>query len=167
MSCRQGSRASLIVEPQIAADRSARITDAFIGPQIYLFVFDGAPQTLDEHIVPPSAFAIHADRDALLSEHASEGQAGECSVDERPRRQALVRLRRYAAGRADNLGRWGVAPSILHGLPKGRVEGLVSMAGQVIAIEEQGPVAIPGGTLVPRAKRVEWVPNRNLRKFIF
>ena len=70
-------RASLIVEPQIAADRSARITDAFIGPQIYLFVFDGAPQTLDEHIVPPSAFAIHADRDALLSEHASEGQAGE------------------------------------------------------------------------------------------
>ena len=69
--------ASLIVEAQIAANRSARITDAFIGPQIYLFVFDGAPQTLDEHIVPPSAFAIHADGDALLSEQASEVQAGE------------------------------------------------------------------------------------------
>ena len=26
----------------------------------------------DEHIVPPSAFAIHADRDALLSEHAPD-----------------------------------------------------------------------------------------------
>jgi hypothetical protein len=69
--------ASLIVKAQIAADRCARITDAFIGPQIYLLVFDGAPQTLDEHIVPPSAFAIHADGDALLSGEASEGQAGE------------------------------------------------------------------------------------------
>ena len=59
------------------ANRSARITDAFVGPRIYLFVFDGPLQTLDEYIVPPSAFAIHADGDALLSEEASEGQAGE------------------------------------------------------------------------------------------
>jgi hypothetical protein len=39
-------RASLIVKAQIAANRSARISDAFISPQIYLFVFDGAPQTV-------------------------------------------------------------------------------------------------------------------------
>src|SRR5271169_2366944 len=32
---------------------------------------------LDEHIVPPSAFAIHADRDALSREDAGEGRAGE------------------------------------------------------------------------------------------
>ena len=70
-------RASLIVEAQIAANRSACITDAFIGPQIYLLVFDRAPQALDEHIVSPSAFTIHADGDALLSEEASEGQPGE------------------------------------------------------------------------------------------
>ena len=44
--------ASLIVEAQIAANRIVRVTDAFLGPQIYLFVFDGGPQTLDEHIVP-------------------------------------------------------------------------------------------------------------------
>ena len=44
-------RASFIVELQIAADRSACIADALIGSQIYLLVFDGAPQPLDEHIV--------------------------------------------------------------------------------------------------------------------
>src|SRR5580693_5392814 len=70
-------RASLIVEVQIAADRSTCIADAFISSQIDLLVFDGAPQPLDEHIVPPSAFAIHADRDALFSEDAGEGRAGE------------------------------------------------------------------------------------------
>ena len=70
-------RASRIVEAQIAADRSACIADALIGPQVYLLVLDGAPQPLDEHIVPPSAFAIHADGDALLSEDAGEGRAGE------------------------------------------------------------------------------------------
>ncbi len=57
--------------------RSAYVADAFIGPQVYLLVFDGAPQPLDEHIVPPGAFAIHADGDAVLSEDAGEGRAGE------------------------------------------------------------------------------------------
>ena len=63
-------RASFIVEVQIPADRSACIADVLIGPQIYLFAFDGAPQALDEHIVLPNALAIHADGDALLSEDA-------------------------------------------------------------------------------------------------
>ena len=48
-----------------------------LGPQIHLLVFDRAPQPLDEHVVPPGALAIHADRDAVALEHAGEGRAGE------------------------------------------------------------------------------------------
>ena len=54
-------RASWIVELQIAADRSACIADAVIGSQIYLLVFDGASQPLDEHIIPPGSAPVHAE----------------------------------------------------------------------------------------------------------
>ncbi len=40
-------RASLIVKEQIAADRSACITDAFIGPQIYQRTFDKPVRATD------------------------------------------------------------------------------------------------------------------------
>jgi hypothetical protein len=45
--------------------------------QIHLLVFDAAPQPLDEHVVAPGAFAVHADRNAVVGEHAGEGRAGE------------------------------------------------------------------------------------------
>ena len=32
----------------------------FVGVQIHLVVFDRAPQALDEHVVAPAAFAVHA-----------------------------------------------------------------------------------------------------------
>jgi hypothetical protein len=51
-----------ILEVEIVADRCARLADAVVGPQIYLLVFDAAPQPLDEHVVPPCVFAVHADR---------------------------------------------------------------------------------------------------------
>ena len=51
-------RSAAVVEIEIAADRSAGLADAVIGPQIHLLVFDAAPQPLDEDIVPPSAFAV-------------------------------------------------------------------------------------------------------------
>jgi hypothetical protein len=73
-----------IVEVEISADRVARLADAVIGPQVYLLVFDAAPQPLDEHVVPPSALAVHADGDAIVGEHAGEGRAGEL--------RALVRV---------------------------------------------------------------------------
>ena len=55
----------------------SRLADGFVGSQIDLLVFDAAPQPLDEDIVPPSPFAVHADGDAVAGEHAGEGRAGE------------------------------------------------------------------------------------------
>src|SRR5882672_11902194 len=66
-----------VVEVEVAADRSAGLADAVIGPQIHLLVFDAAPQPLDENVVPPSALAVHADRNAVVGEHTSECLAGE------------------------------------------------------------------------------------------
>ncbi len=46
--------------------------------QIHLFVFHRSPQPLDnKDVVPPTAFAIHADPDALGLEHVGEFGAGE------------------------------------------------------------------------------------------
>src|ERR1019366_5699832 len=50
-----------VVEVQVAADRSAGLADAVIGVQIHLLIFYAAPQPLDEDVVPPSPFAVHAD----------------------------------------------------------------------------------------------------------
>src|SRR5437763_12123077 len=69
--------AAAIIEVEVTADRVPRLANAFVGPQIYLLVFDAAPQPLDEHVVPPCSFAIHADRDAVAGERAGEGRAGE------------------------------------------------------------------------------------------
>ena len=66
-----------VVEGEIAADRSAGLADAVVGPQIHLLVFYAAPQPLDEDIVPPSPFAVHADRNVVVGEHAGEGRARE------------------------------------------------------------------------------------------
>lgn len=55
----------------------ASLADGFVGPQVNLLVFDAAPQPLDEHVVPPSAFTVHADGDAVAGERAGEGHAGE------------------------------------------------------------------------------------------
>src|SRR3979411_2710940 len=77
-------RSTAIVEIEISADRVSCLADAFVGPQIHLLVFDAAPQPLDEHVVPPGAFAVHADGDAVAGEQAGEGRAGEL--------RALVRV---------------------------------------------------------------------------
>ena len=61
----------------VAADRSASLGYAFVGPRIHLLVFDAALQALDEHVVPPSPFTVHADRNAVGGEHAREGRASE------------------------------------------------------------------------------------------
>ena len=71
---------SAIIKVQVAADRSAGVADAFVGPQIHLLVFNAAPQPLDEHVVPPSALAVHADRDPVFDQHAGERRAGELAA---------------------------------------------------------------------------------------
>jgi len=61
----------------VSAERSPRLGNAGIGPQVNLLVFDAPPEPFDEHIVPPRPFAIHADRDLVTSQQPREGQARE------------------------------------------------------------------------------------------
>src|SRR6516165_7031518 len=69
-----------IVEIEIASDGAAGFANAVIGPQIHLLVFDASPQTLDEHVVAPSALAIHADRYSPVGKRAGERRAGELAA---------------------------------------------------------------------------------------
>ena len=73
-------RASLIIEGQVVCEGGARFADAVVGFQVDLLVFDAAPQALDEHVVAPGAFAVHADRDAVIQQHAGVGDAGELAA---------------------------------------------------------------------------------------
>src|SRR6202022_4621608 len=77
-------RASSVIKAEVDSDRSMGVADAVVGPQIHLLVLDAAPQTFDEHIVPPSSLAVHADRNAVVGEHAGECRAREL--------RALVRV---------------------------------------------------------------------------
>src|SRR5215467_11838920 len=42
-----------------------------------LLVLDGSPEALDEDVVSPCALAVHADRDAVVNQHAGEFGTGE------------------------------------------------------------------------------------------
>ena len=66
-------RAAAIVEIEIASDRGTCVRHALVGVQIDLLVLHRPPEPLDEHVVPPSALSVHADRDIVLNEHAGEG----------------------------------------------------------------------------------------------
>src|ERR1700675_3263365 len=70
-------RASSVVKVEIPADRISCLGDSFVGSQIDLLVFDAAPQPLNEHVVPPGPFAIHADSDAMAGKQTSERRARE------------------------------------------------------------------------------------------
>ena len=78
MSPRQGSNeAGGNCRSEIAADRSAGLGHAVVGSEIHLLVFDAAPQSLNEDVVVPRALPVHADRDAILDQHANERHARE------------------------------------------------------------------------------------------
>ena len=63
-------RAAAIVAVKIPPNRDPSLRDALIGMQVDLLVLHRPPEPLDENVVPPGAFAVHADRDAVLSKHA-------------------------------------------------------------------------------------------------
>src|SRR5665811_345981 len=48
------------------------LRDTGVGPQVHLLVFDGPPQALDEDVVSPGAFPIHADLDLVLEQQAAD-----------------------------------------------------------------------------------------------
>src|SRR5207247_9830248 len=66
-------RPMAVVEVDVAAERSSRLVDAVIGPQIHLLVFDTAPEALEEHVIAPRAPAVHADRNLVLDQDVVEG----------------------------------------------------------------------------------------------
>src|SRR5713101_9283120 len=70
-------RTSAVIKVEIPADRMSGLADGFVGSQIDLLVFDAAPQPLDEHVVPPGPFAVHADGDAVAGKQTGERRARE------------------------------------------------------------------------------------------
>src|SRR5467141_238910 len=70
-------RSSSVVKVEIPADRISCLGDGFVGSQIDLLVFDAAPQPLNEHVVPPGPFAIHADGDVMAGKQTGERRARE------------------------------------------------------------------------------------------
>ena len=57
-------RAAAIVKVEIPANRGAGVWYAVVSVQIDLLVLYRPPQPLDEHVVPPRALAVYADRAA-------------------------------------------------------------------------------------------------------
>ncbi len=76
--------ASAIVEIEISTDGLPRLRHGVVGSQVDLLVFDRTPQALDQDVVPPSPFAVHADLDVVRRQHAGEGSPGKLA--------ALVRI---------------------------------------------------------------------------
>src|SRR3977135_1474216 len=64
--------ASAIVEAEVTSDRAARLADGIVGSQIDLLVLDRPPQPLAEDVVAPGALAVHADRNGVVEQYASE-----------------------------------------------------------------------------------------------
>jgi hypothetical protein len=48
--------------------------------QVDVLVLDRLPQPLDEHVLAPTAFAIHADRDSVTLERSDELAAPELAA---------------------------------------------------------------------------------------
>ena len=55
----------MIIEGEVFSKRGSRFWYGCVGLEIHLLVFDGAPQPFDEHVVPPTPLAIHADVDRV------------------------------------------------------------------------------------------------------
>src|SRR5258707_15889507 len=55
--------ALLVIEAEPVADAGLGLGDTGVGVEVYLLVFEAAPQPLDEDVVHVAALAIHADRD--------------------------------------------------------------------------------------------------------
>ena len=67
----------MIIEVEVFSKRGSRFEYGCVGLEIHILVFDGAPQSLDEHVVPPAALAIPADVDRVGLQAAREGLGGE------------------------------------------------------------------------------------------
>ena len=62
-------RAAGVVKADIAPKGGPGLRYIAVSPQIDFFIFDGSPKTLDEDIVTPRAFSVHADLDLPVGQH--------------------------------------------------------------------------------------------------
>ena len=83
-------RSLCVVNLDVFPERVTRLRDRVISTQVDFFVLDRVPQPFDEHVVAPAAFAVHADRDAGVLDHARE-----CFVGERSAPAGLARQQSY------------------------------------------------------------------------
>src|SRR5437764_13917595 len=73
-------RALCVVEAEVATDRGAGLGNPLVGSEIHLLILHRAPDPLDENVVTPCAFAVHANGDAVPEEDAGEVGAGELAA---------------------------------------------------------------------------------------
>src|SRR3954454_4235978 len=64
--------ALLVIKAEPGADAGLGLGDAGIGVEVDLLVFEAAPQPLNEDVVHVAALAVHADRDFVALQGASE-----------------------------------------------------------------------------------------------
>ena len=69
-----------VVELEIAGQLFARLGDALIRMQIDVLVLDAAPEPLDEDVVEPAAFSVHADLDTVVGQRPGEVGASELAA---------------------------------------------------------------------------------------
>ena len=61
-----------VVKSKIIFQRHLRRVDIIVGLQVYLLVFDAAPEPLDEHVINPATLATHADFDVMSLQDAGK-----------------------------------------------------------------------------------------------
>jgi hypothetical protein len=55
-----------IVKPNVLRQTGSGLRGCLIGVELDFFVFDGSPEALNDHVVSPTAFAVHADLDLVV-----------------------------------------------------------------------------------------------------
>src|SRR5690242_8914323 len=66
-----------VVELEVARYARTSLDEVTIGVQVDLFVFQRAPQPLDEDVVQAASFAVHADAYSGVTQNARERLGGE------------------------------------------------------------------------------------------
>ena len=70
-------RPFLIIEEEVVGQPQEEPGYGVVGVEVEVFVFDGAPEAFDEHIVQGSAASVHADPDAFPLQSGGEAGGGE------------------------------------------------------------------------------------------
>ena len=70
-----------------------RRADGVIRVQIDLLIFQAPPESFHEYVIPPAAFAVHADLNAAVFQDSRELLAGELTRSSTPTKGGAVILR--------------------------------------------------------------------------